>query len=163
MDVYSNKYLKDHCVDVFFRYKSIPIHILTDGTLLPPSINKKSTNRKLQQIFSKHINECTKKNAVVYEKYKQKVTEEIKSYDLPFPNEQEYDYFSIYRDYANIGFYSFACKNDGNGDFSYGIFELVCFPKERTKLKDFENLPEYNELKNISYDEDDVKIIMFSL
>ena len=49
MKKYIDLYMEEHCIDVFFSFVGFPIHILTSGNILPPSLNDLNSNRTLQE------------------------------------------------------------------------------------------------------------------
>ena len=52
MDTYTESYLRNHCIDVFFRSNGRAVHIVTDGCLLPNALTDVLTNRRLQHEIS---------------------------------------------------------------------------------------------------------------
>ena len=45
---YDLNYMRDHCIDLYFRYRGMPFHVLTYGTMIPPTLNDVDVNRALQ-------------------------------------------------------------------------------------------------------------------
>lgn len=49
---YSESYMREHCIDVYFRYRNANMHVLTDGNFIPEALNDRNLNRGLQQYFA---------------------------------------------------------------------------------------------------------------
>lgn len=147
MACYSKYYLSNHCVDIFFLYNGTPMLIITDGTDIPPSLNDKELNISLQCETANMIEDANLEDAIIDSDFKKEYIALLNKYNISV--DDSCDIFSIYRDYASIGFFSYACCEDD--DSPYGTFKLVSYPRERIEIK--LNLPQYEELKILSEDE----------
>lgn len=41
--------MREHCIDLFFEYRGLRIHVLTDGNYIPDWLNDRDLNRSIQQ------------------------------------------------------------------------------------------------------------------
>lgn len=44
---YSESYMREHCIDLFFEYRGLRIHVLTDGNYIPDWLNDRDLNRSI--------------------------------------------------------------------------------------------------------------------
>lgn len=52
---YTDSYMREHCIDVFFSVSGVHIHVLTGGSLLPPALNDIQRNRTLQETIERKL------------------------------------------------------------------------------------------------------------
>ena len=131
MDNYTQSYLRNHCVDFFFTYNNLPIHVLTDGCLIPNSLCDVLRNRKLQHEI-----------ALASERYVDNQRYDInfdyirliqQSPDNDDNNSNQYvptteDLIESHAYMSQLGFFSYACVwNDENEESCR--FVLVTSPK----------------------------------
>jgi len=52
MSRYTDSYMRNHCIDVFFQYRQYQIHVLTYGSMIPEPLNNKENNREIQRMVA---------------------------------------------------------------------------------------------------------------
>ena len=57
MSRYDLIYMRDHCIDLYFRYKGKFFHVLTYGTTIPQILDNVEANRALQHQMAVRIDE----------------------------------------------------------------------------------------------------------
>lgn len=159
MEIYTESYLRNHCVDVFFRSNGRAIHIVTDGCLLPVDLTDVLTNRRLQhQISMKFDNfeeirighgydvEINQAYVNLIQSRAEALGEEYMNYHL-----DPYFLLSHHALMSQIGFYSYACIWD-DVEETQCRFILVSSPKgHQCHVPDNLILP-YLEESNIHWD-----------
>lgn len=112
MDNYTQSYLRNHCVDFFFTYNNIPIHVLKDGYLIPDSLCDVLQNRKLQHeialVAERHVD--NRRYDINYD-YIRMIQQ---SPDNEDNNNNQYvptteDLIESYAYMSQLGFLSYAC------------------------------------------------------
>ena len=126
MSRYTDSYMRNHCIDVFFRYGQYPIHVLTYGSMIPESLNDKENNREIQHMVAvrQQDNEI-QGQVVVNQSYLTRV-----SY-IGAAFEQTIDPIITtvwFMPFAKMGFYSYDCiyTND-----RMALFQLVARPLQQ--------------------------------
>ena len=136
MDTYTESYLRNHCIDVFFRNDGRAVHIVTDGCLLPNALTDVLTNRRLQHEIAMLYEESGE--FLIEQRYEveinQAYTELIRS-RVEALGEGYWDYmpdpehlFQHHKLMSQIGFYSYACVWDDIEE-TLCRFVLVSSPK----------------------------------
>ena len=141
MTKYTSRYIKTHCIDVFFRYDGFPIHILTDGSPIPSILNDVERNRKIQRAVTGLANwdDMNEDGVFVNQKYLDKIRNKLENGD----NLERQVLLQLFLPIARLGFYSYACMEiDERGT---GTYILVASPNPGTKLHMMElDLPIFN-------------------
>ena len=174
MDKYSDLYMQTHCIDVFFRHKGIPVHVLTRGCRIPETLNDLKRNRTLQErtelsvrenLSFRNVLDLDVKNnfgiadrIIVNEDYWAQLVENSKAVlrehyhkeyeeevqDL-LPSLNEFaNHFAIY---ASLGFYSYIC--DDVHEDGTATYVLIAHPRAIAPTE--MDLPEF-DIDNIPSD-----------
>ena len=136
MDAYTESYLRNHCIDVFFRSNGRAVHIVTDGCLLPNALTDVLTNRRLQheismlyddsgqylldEIFDVEINQA------YIELIRSRVEALGEGYIEYMPDAEHL--LQYHKLMSQIGFYSYACVWDDIEE-THCRFILVSSPR----------------------------------
>lgn len=153
METYTESYLRNHCIDVFFRSNGCDIHIVTDGCLLPNALTDVLSNRRLQHeiailydysgdnlIEQKYDVEI---NQTYIELIRSRVEALGEGYMEYLPEQQHLLRHHMLM--SQIGFYSYACVWD-NLEETQCRFVLVSSPKgNQCQIPDNLILPNLDE------------------
>ncbi len=143
-DHYSDNYMKNHCIDVFFRYQDLPIHVLTYGSILPPTLNDLERNRKEQQRQAKQIDEQIEQADFDAESaFIMYMRQDAENVGYEFNESEVIEWFMPY---ARAGFYTYDCISC---DERQSIFKLVAMPRSRTNV--LNELPAYENIEVLSF------------
>ena len=143
-DHYSDKYMKSHCIDVFFRYQDLPIHVLTYGSILPPTLNDLERNRKEQQRQARQIEEQVGQvNIQPEEAFISYMRQDAENVGYEFNRSEVVEWFISY---ARAGFYTYDCISC---DDSQATFKLVAIPSENTNALD--ELSAYEDIEVLHF------------
>lgn len=145
---YSESYMREHCIDVYFTYRDMNMHVLTDGNLIPERLNDRDKNRTNQQLFAQILpDEISQENVSVQQDYIDSIRTNVDNYG-PIPENEIL--LRMFLPMAQMGYYSYDCvETFENGK---GRYKLVAVP-------DFKNgyqapivnvqLPVYDGLESI--------------
>lgn len=122
---YRKDYQLSHDIDWFCRYNNLPLHIASNGSVIPDFVDS-STNRKIQrilgekQILSSDI----------------EINKDVKKY---LQNEDGYEnYISSFVDFARLGFISVdTITSEKNNEYL-----IVAYPKNGKYYDAKEEIPE---------------------
>lgn len=143
-DHYSDKYMKNHCIDVFFRYQDLPIHVLTYGGILPPALNDLERNRKEQQRQARLIDEQVGQADIQPEgSFISYMRQDAENVGYEFNRSEVIEWFMPY---ARAGFYTYDCISC---DDSKATFKLVAMPSGKTNALD--ELPVYEYIEVLRF------------
>lgn len=148
---YSESYMRNHCIDVFFRYKDIPIHVLTCGNLLPYPLNDLARNRKIQQQQAIRLEQIEERGGFrneirAQESYINYIRHQEQNAHHEYNQE---DFTSWFLPYAELGYYTYDCIEFNDVE---SLFRLVAIPKEM--VDDYRELPVYDNLNVLNYLDD---------
>ncbi len=140
--------MKNHCIDVFFRYHDIPIHVLTYGSLLPVELNDLESNRNEQQRQARQMQRLNEtgnlQNRIQAQaSFLNYMRQLIQEAGDEFNQE---DLVSWFLPYAELGFYTYDCISS---DDRQSVFKLVATP--RAPINALESLPRFNHIEIIRY------------
>lgn len=140
--------MKNYCIDVFFRYRDIPIHVLTYGSFIPNLLNDLERNRKEQKRQAKLMQENVDMNWIenrvqINNSYISFMTQQVQKTKNEF---SQRDVLLWFLPFAALGFYTYDCiiSNDEKAEF-----KLVALPKTTTTVID--ELLRYDNLRIVSF------------
>lgn len=113
MEYYTYSYLRNHCVDFFFRLGNKSIHVLTDGCLIPQSLSNVIINRKLQHEVALLLDDVDAHdysysvNNDYIDLIQQTVVRMGEDYQKYVPSLEQL--VESHASYSKLGFYSYAC------------------------------------------------------
>lgn len=121
---YSESYMVEHCIDLFFLFGNRKMHVLTDGNSIPDQLNDRDINRSIQQAVANHIpDEVTLDNIQIEQSYLNSLSS-LAVADVPFPETEVL--VRMFAPMAQLGFYSYDCTETyQNGR---GMYVLVASP-----------------------------------
>ena len=145
MTKYRGGYIETHCIDLFFDYKGLPIHILTNGNTLPDSLNNKELNRKIQRVVTAKANwnDQSEDGIIVNETYVDFVSGAVEKEHSPSRS----TILRLFVPIAKLGFYSYVCIEMKEQKSHY---MLVARPSEQIGKQELqERLPIFDAVSNI--------------
>lgn len=163
MAEYEMGYMQEHSIDVYFRYGGRPFHVLTYGTAIPAPLNDVDRNRRIQHQVAVDMDGLMNPVAIHIEQdYVTAVldaTRELNREELFVPNEDTI--LQMFRPATELGFYSYDCiKELENGG---GLYRLVAYPEGEMEIHPYDNMPNYDGLEVVEWDEERGLIISFRM
>jgi len=167
MAEYDIGYMREHCIDVYFKYYGKAFHVLTYGTIIPLLLNDVDRNRELQHQVSIDIDQGMNALTVQIEQnYVSAVISDSRqaSGDLALyaglqPVEETV--VQLFKPVAELGFYSYDCiKELGDGK---GLYRLVAYPIGNTHPRVYNDLPDFFNINVVDRDEERGLITTFEM
>lgn len=145
---YSESYMKEHCIDVYFTYRNMKMHVLTDGTFIPEELNDRDVNRTNQQMFARSLPDTiTQDHVSIQQSYIGMLQNSVGIYG-PLPGNEVL--LRMFLPMAQLGYYSYDCVE--TYDNGKGLYKLVAIPDfsdgYQAQAVDVQ-LPEFNGLENV--------------
>lgn len=159
--------MRDHCIDLYFRYKGKSFHVLTYGTMIPQALNDVEANRTLQHQMAVRIDEWQGDGEANIEQGYVKYVREgalsaIGNNDNPerwVPNNSRI--LQMFEPMAKLGFYSYDCIQElENGK---GLYRLVAYPGSGIVERHYGGMPEFEGIEIVEEDEDRGIILLFRM
>lgn len=124
MAVYSESYMREHCIDVYFRYRNTNMHVLTDGNCIPGALNDRVQNRGIQQVIANMVPDIVTLNSIHIQRTYLNLLRNSPIGEMVMPENEVL--LRMFAPMAQLGFYSYDCirtREDGKG-----IYMLVASP-----------------------------------
>lgn len=156
---YSESYMLEHCIDVFFFYGDRKMHVLTDGNFIPDLLNDRNVNREIQRFVAKKIpNEITLANIQVEQTYLDslKIKSILDDANIPFPEPEVL--VRMFAPMAQLGFYSYDCTEtylDGRG--KYVLVASPDYPEGHQVQAPEIDIPKFDGIEIVEKDESTIK------
>ena len=157
--------MREHCIDVYFKYRGKAFHALTYGTIIPHVLNDVDRNRKLQHQVAVEI--ARHRNPVdthIEQEYVASVrNDSIQASGNSEGNKQlipdESMIVQMFKPNAELGFYSYDCIEElENGR---GLYRLVAAPGAGIDAQDYEGLPSFEGIDVVEFDEQRRVVVKF--
>lgn len=157
----------DHCIDVYFRYRGMPFHVLTYGTIIPQALNDVEVNRTLQHQAAVSMAEWQGDGvANIEEGYvlsvREGVIQAIGENDNPerwMPTRSRI--LQMFEPMAKLGFYSYDCVQEL--EQGRGLYQLVAYPGDGIVERRFAGMPEFEEIEVVEEDIERGIILQFRM
>ena len=167
MSRYDLIYMRDHCIDLYFRYKGKFFHVLTYGTTIPQILDNVEANRALQHQMAVRIDEWQGNGEVNIEQgYVQSVRNGALSAIGDNENSERWlpsnsRILQMFEPMAKLGFYSYDCVQElENGK---GLYRLVAYPGSGIVKRQYDGMPEFEGIEIVEEDEDREIILQFRM
>lgn len=159
--------MRDHCIDLYFRYRGMPFHVLTYGTMIPLTLNDVEVNRTLQHQTAVSMEERQGDFiANIEEGYVQAVREG--AYQAIGENDNSERWMparrrilQMFEPMAKLGFYSYDCVQEL--EQGRGLYRLVAYPGDGIVERQFAGMPEFEGLEVLEEDDKRGIILQFTM
>ncbi len=159
--------MRDHCIDVYFRYNDKPFHVLTYGTIIPSVLNDVEVNRFLQHQVAVSLSEWQGNGvAKIEEDYVQAIREGVSQVIGDNINPERWmptrsRILQIFEPMAKLGFYSYDCVQEL--EKGRGLYRLVAYPDEDISEKRYIIMPEFEGIEVVEEDKERGIILQFKM
>ena len=151
MSKYRESYIQSHCIDLFFDYRGMAIHVMTDGNFYPDALNNLQTNRDLQRQLAIHMDSgmVVTENITINPSYEEWLIEPLQ--EAQFDGLDIRTRLDMFISMAKQGFHSYDCVEiDANGK---GKYLLVAYPADLNTNVNV-NIPAFEGIDPIVNDEE---------
>lgn len=159
--------MRDHCIDVYFRYKGKSFHVLTYGTMIPPALNDVEANRILQHQTAVSMAEWQGDSvANIEEGYVQSVCDGVSHAIGENNNPKRWlptrsRILQMFEPMAKLGFYSYDCVQEL--EQGRGLYRLVAFPGRDIVERQYAGMPEFEGIEVVEEDKERGIILQFRM
>lgn len=159
--------MRDHCIDLYFRYKGKAFHVLTYGTTIPQALNNVEVNRALQHQMAVRMDEWQGDGVANIEQgYVQSVQEGALSAIGNNDNSERWlpsnsRILQMFEPMAKLGFYSYDCVLEL--EKGKGLYRLVAYPGSGIVERQYVGIPEFEGIEIVEENEDRGIILLFRM
>lgn len=149
MAKYRESYIHSHCIDLFFSYNGLAIHIMTDGNEIPDSLNDIERNRDIQRIVAiQSENQDVNQEQIIINPSILKYISSINTDGNELPDRELM--LGMFLPIAEMGFNSYDCVGiDENGR---GKYILVARPANNPAVNI--EVPSFDGVEQPEYQKD---------